>query len=183
MIRARGRPRKPNQNPVLDFRSVQDDAWYTVDKPVYCKPNGTLTVRFIEFPDKDDDEVFSVEDFKTVKELDEFVNRFRPACVQLQDKECYDMRRGSYVCALLEDGDEEHKFYNGVIESIERELHTRKGGEEICSCIYVVGWLEGPRENCTQQMGLKRICKLQPGSPLFDPALASFVKMARAQLT
>ncbi|KAI3897979.1 hypothetical protein MKW92_038430 [Papaver armeniacum] len=171
MIRARGRPRKPNQNPVLDFRSVQDDAWYTIEN------------QFMDFPDKDDDEVFHVGDFKTGKELDELFNRFRPACVQLQDKECYDMRRESYVCALREEGEEEQKFYGIHLILYERELHTRKGGEESCSCIYVVGWLEGPGRNCTEQMGLRRICKLQLASPLFDPALASFVKMKRAQLT
>ncbi|KAI3839396.1 hypothetical protein MKX03_032678 [Papaver bracteatum] len=179
----RGRPRKFNQNPVLDFRSITDNAWYTVDRLVFCKKNNTLTIRFMGFDNRDDDEELSVEDFKTLKELDEFVDRFRSACVQLQDGECYDMRRGSYVCAVFDPSEENHKFYDGVIESIEREPHRREGGEACCSCIYVVGWLEGPNARCTEQMGIKRIYKLQPGSPLFDQALACFVKMARAQLT
>ncbi|KAI3915209.1 hypothetical protein MKX01_035468 [Papaver californicum] len=176
-----GRPRKLNQNPLLDFRSIHDDAWFTVGKLVLSKRNTILTVRFAEF-DEDEDEDFNVKDFKTVKELDEFVNRFRPACVQLQDEECGDLSRGSNVCALLEEGEKDHKFYNGVVESVHREPHTRKGGEESCSCTFVVGWLEGPRENCTEQVGLERLCKLQPGSPLFDHALLHFTKKSRAQL-
>ncbi|RZC88705.1 hypothetical protein C5167_031080 [Papaver somniferum] len=121
----RGRPRKFNQNPVLDFRSITDNAWYTVDRLVFCKKNNTLTVRFMGFDNKDDDEELSVEDFKTLKELDEFVDRFRPACVQLQDGECYDMRRGSYVCAVFDPSEENHKFYNAVIES---SFHGGGGG-------------------------------------------------------
>ncbi|KAI3942204.1 hypothetical protein MKW98_003803 [Papaver atlanticum] len=172
---------KPNHNPLLDFRSTHDDAWYSVGKLVLSKRNTILTVKFADF-DEDKDEGFSVDEFKTVEELDDFVNRFRPACVQLQDEECYDWRRGSNVCALLVQDDEEHKFYNGVIESIDREPHTQKGGEESCSCASVVGWLEGPNANCTEQMGIERMCKLQPGSSLFDQALVCFVKMSRAQL-
>ncbi|KAI3921346.1 hypothetical protein MKW92_009950 [Papaver armeniacum] len=167
----------PNQNPLLDFRSTHDDAWYSVGKLVLSKRNTILTVKFADF-DEDKDEGFNVNEFKTVKELDDFVNRFRPACIQLQDEECYDLRRGSNVCALLEQGDEEHKFYNGI----DREPHTQKGGEESCSCAFVVGWLEGPNANCTEQMGIECMCKLQPGSPLFDQALVCFVKMSRRQL-
>ncbi|XP_026416068.1 uncharacterized protein LOC113311445 [Papaver somniferum] len=108
---------RPNQNPLLDFRSTHDDAWYSVVKLVLSKRNTILTVKFANF-DEDKDEGFSVDEFKTVKELDDFVNRFRPACVLLQDEDCYDLRRGSDVCALIVQGDEEHKFYNGVIESV-----------------------------------------------------------------
>ncbi|KAI3885767.1 hypothetical protein MKW92_003591 [Papaver armeniacum] len=172
---------KTNQNQQLDFRSIYDDAWYTVDRLVLSKQNTVLTVKFFEF-DEDDDEMFNVKDFKTANELDQFLNRFRPACLQVQDGECYDMRRGSDVCAVLEQSENEHKFYNGVIESIEREPHTRKGGEERCSCIYVVGWLEGPNAWCTEQMGINRICKLQQGSPLFDYSLTCFMKRSRQHL-
>ncbi|XP_026436319.1 uncharacterized protein LOC113334188 [Papaver somniferum] len=172
---------KTDQNQQLDFRSIYDDAWYTVDRLVLSKQNTVLTVKFFEF-DEDDDEMFNVKDYKTVNELDQFLNRFRPACLQVQDGECYDMRRGSDVCALLEQGEDDQKFYNGVIESIEREPHTRKGGEERCSSILVVGWLEGPNAWCTEQMGIKRICKLQPGSPLFDYSLACFMKRSRQHL-
>ncbi|KAI3839381.1 hypothetical protein MKX03_032663 [Papaver bracteatum] len=172
---------KTNQNQLLDFRSIHDDAWYTVDRLVLSKQSTVLTVKFSGF-DEEDDEKFNIKDFKSVNELDQFLNRFRPACVQVQDGECYDLRRGSGVCAVLEESENDHKFYNGVIESIEREPHTRKGGEDSCSCIFVVGWLEGPNAKCTEQMGIKRICRLQPGSPLFDYALACFMKMSRKHL-
>ncbi|XP_026423491.1 uncharacterized protein LOC113319452 [Papaver somniferum] len=174
-----GLPRKTKRN--LDFRSTKDDAWYTVGKVSLSKAKNILTVRYAGF-DKEDDEKFSAKGFKTVKELDDFLNRFRPACVQLQDEECSDVSRGLMVCALLDQGDEDKKFYDGVIESINRKRHKRKGGAESCACAFVVGWLEGPGENGIQQMGIEGICRLQPGSPLFDPALAYFVKVSREQL-
>ncbi|KAI3841643.1 hypothetical protein MKX03_027504 [Papaver bracteatum] len=174
-----GLPKKTNRN--LDFRSTKDEAWYTVGKVSISKTKNILTVRFAGF-DKEDDEKFSVKDFKTVKELDDFLNRFRPACVQLQDKDCAALSRGFEVCALLDLGEEDKKFYDGKIESISRKRHRRKGGVETCSCAFVVGWSEGPKASSTQQMGIEGICKLEQGSPLFDQALAYFVKMSSKQL-
>ncbi|RZC48534.1 hypothetical protein C5167_016963 [Papaver somniferum] len=177
-----GRPcRKPNQNPLLDFRSIHDDAWYTVDTLVLSNQDTSLTVRFNDF-DEDNDEEFNVKHFKTAKELDDFIKRFRPACVQLQDEECKNVKRFWFVCALLQHGEDDHKFYNAFIESIHHEPHTRRGGEESCLCAFVVCWLEGPKAGETEQMPLERICKVQLGSPLFDHALACFVEMSRAQL-
>ncbi|KAI3942706.1 hypothetical protein MKW92_029045 [Papaver armeniacum] len=172
-------PRKTNQN--LDFRSTKDNAWYTVGKMILNKTKNILTVRFAEFG-KEDDEKFNVKDFNTVEELDNFLNRFRPACLQLQDQECADVSRGLKVCAMFDQGDEDQKFYDGVIESIDRKRHKRRGGAESCACAFVVGWLEGPGENSIQQMGIERICRVQPGSPLFDQALAYFMKVSREQL-
>ncbi|XP_026436117.1 uncharacterized protein LOC113333980 isoform X2 [Papaver somniferum] len=111
-----GKTSQKIQKPLLDFRSIKDDAWYTVDRLVLSKQNTLLTVKFSGFGEEDD-EKFNVKDFKTVNELDQFLNRFRPACLQVQDGECYDLRRGSDVCAVLEEGEDDHKFYNGVIES------------------------------------------------------------------
>ncbi|MCL7045658.1 hypothetical protein MKW94_017497, partial [Papaver nudicaule] len=174
-------PRKPNQNPLLDFRSIRDDAWYTVSKLAFNKRNGCLTVRFLGFG-AEDDEKFYVRDFKSLKELDDLVSRFRPACVQLQDEECKDLKRLALVCALLEESEQDRRFYNGFIESIHRAPHSLNGSEESCSCEYVVGWLEGPKTGETEQMRLDRICKIQPGSPLFNQTLASFVNMSQAQI-
>ncbi|MCL7047747.1 hypothetical protein MKW94_024485, partial [Papaver nudicaule] len=174
-------PKKPNQNPLLDFRSIRDDAWYTVGRLIFSKRNGSLTVRFLEFG-ASDDEKFNIRDFKSLKELDDFVSRFRPACVQIQDEECKNLKRLVYVCALLEESEQDRKFYNGYIESIHRAPHSHKGREEICSCEYVVGWLEGPKAKETEQMRLDRICKIPPGSALSDHALECFVNMSRAQI-
>ncbi|MCL7034566.1 hypothetical protein MKW94_007805 [Papaver nudicaule] len=172
---------EPNQDPLLDFRSTVDDAWYTVERLVLSKKNNTLTVKLLEFGDEDD-EKFNVRDFENAKELDLFIERFRPACVQLQDEDCKDVRRLWYVCALLEQGEDDQRFYNAFIESVHREPHTLKGEQEICSCAFVVGWLEGPKKGETEQMRLENICRIQRGSPLFDDGLANFVKMSRAQL-
>ncbi|KAI3963448.1 hypothetical protein MKW98_022870 [Papaver atlanticum] len=170
-------PKKSNQN--LDFRSTKDDAWYTVGKLSLEK--NILIVRFAGF-DKEDNEKFSAKDFKTLKELDDFLNRFRPACVQLQDEECPYLSRGYEVCALLDQGEEDKKFYNGIIESISSKRHRRIGGKVTCSCAFVVGWSEGPKASSTQQMGIEGICKIIQGSPLFHRALDCFMKMSSKQL-
>ncbi|RZC79876.1 hypothetical protein C5167_042451 [Papaver somniferum] len=157
-----GLPKKTNRN--LDFRSTKDEAWYTVGKVSISKTKNILTVRFAGF-DKEDDEKFN---------FDQLVFSCKINCAALS--------RGFEVCALLDLGEEDKKFYDGKIESISRKRHRRKGGEETCSCAFVVGWSEGPKARSTQQMGIESICKLEQGSPLFDHALAYFVKMPSKQL-
>ncbi|KAI3916086.1 hypothetical protein MKW98_004527 [Papaver atlanticum] len=150
------RPRKPNQNALLDFRPIHDDAWYTVDTLVISKEDTTLTVRFNDF-DEDNDEEFNMI----------FINRFRPACVQLQDEECKNAKRFWFVCALLQQGEDDHKFYIAFIESVTCLTYRFIS----CSCAFLVCWLEGPKDGKTEQMQLERICKVQLGYPLFDHAL------------
>ncbi|KAI3841645.1 hypothetical protein MKX03_027506 [Papaver bracteatum] len=169
-------PKKINQN--LDFRSTKDNVWYTVGKLSLEK--NILIVRFAGFNKKDNDK-FSAKDFKTFKELDDFLNRFRPACLQLQDEECPDLGSGYEVCALLDQG-EDKKIYNGIIESVIPKRHRRKGRKVTCSCAFVVGWSEGPKASSTQQMGIEGLRKIIHGSPLFHRALDCFMKMSSKQL-
>ncbi|KAI3939311.1 hypothetical protein MKW98_022179 [Papaver atlanticum] len=171
---------KNQQPPLLDFRSFSDDSWYTI-RPLVLD-NETLVVKYWDFTEEENDEYYFVQDFKTLEQVENFKKRFRPACVQLQDKECKDVKLMMNVCASFIQGDEDIKFYNGVIDSVDRKPHSREGKKEICHCSFVVAWLHGPRAGTKESMGIERICKLIPGTPLIDFKLADFLSMSEAPL-
>ncbi|MCL7037171.1 hypothetical protein MKW94_013775, partial [Papaver nudicaule] len=175
--------REKNQKPLLDFLSKSDDSWYTIRPLVLDSYKETLIVKYWDFAE-DFDECFFVHSLKTLEELEDFKKRFRPACVQLQDKECKDVQTMMNVCCSFIQGDEEEvKFYNGVIDSISRKPHAREGRRQICECSFVVAWLHGPMAGTKESMGIERICKLKSGTPLVvDRKLADFVSMVEAQL-
>ncbi|KAI3840723.1 hypothetical protein MKX03_010967 [Papaver bracteatum] len=160
----------------LDFHSVVDDAWYTVQELVLDKEKHTLIIRFTDLA-SEEEEVFNGEKIKTAKELDQFLKRFRPACVQLQDDECAGVRPALQVCALLK-GKEDEKFYNGLIFFVDRVPHKQYD----CFCKFKVLWTDGPNVGSFETMGIERVCRRKKGSPLLDPALRSFVEMSRAHL-
>ncbi|XP_026383581.1 uncharacterized protein LOC113279084 [Papaver somniferum] len=157
----------------LDFCSVVDNAWYTVQELVLDKVKHTLTIRFTDLA-SEEEEVFNGEKIKTAEELDGFLKRFRPACVQLQDDDCGRMGPGSQVCALLK-GKQDEKFYNGLIYiglKVDRKPHK----QDDCFCKFKVLWTDGPKVGSFETMGMERVCRRKKGSPLFDPALRSFVR-------
>ncbi|KAI3929465.1 hypothetical protein MKW92_050488 [Papaver armeniacum] len=163
---------------LLDFRSVVDNAWYTVQELVLDEEKHTLTIRFTDLAsEEEEEEVFNGEKIKTAKELDRFLKRFRPACVQLQDDECAGVRPALQVCALLKDKQDE-KFYNGLIFFVDRVPHN----QDDCFCKFKVLWTDGPKVGSFETMGIERVCRRQKGSALFDPALRSFVEISRAHL-
>ncbi|KAI3976116.1 hypothetical protein MKX01_006632 [Papaver californicum] len=172
--------REKNQKPLLDFRSFSDDSWYTIRPLVLDKE--TLVVNYWDFTEEETDEYYFVQDFTTLEQVENFKMRFRPACLQLQDKECKDVKMMMNVCSSFVQGDEDIKFYNGVIDSINRKPHPREGRKEICQCSFVIAWLHGPMAGTKESMGIERICKLISGTPLIDLKLANFLSMSEAQL-
>ncbi|KAI3870690.1 hypothetical protein MKW92_016845 [Papaver armeniacum] len=174
-----GSGEKNQKPPLLDFRSFSDDSWYTI-RPLVLD-NETLVVKYWDFTEEENDEYYFVQDFKTLEQVENFKKRFRPACVQLQDKECKDVKVMMNVCSSFIQGDEDIKFYNGVIDSKENLTHVKEK-KEICHCSFVVAWLHGPRTGTKESMGIERICKLIPGTPLIDLKLADFLSMSEAPL-
>ncbi|MCL7029147.1 hypothetical protein MKW94_005220 [Papaver nudicaule] len=168
--------RKNNQKTLLDFRSPDDNCWYSMLPSVL--ENKTLVLKYLDFPD----ESYSVENFKTQEAVEDFKKRFRPACVQLQDRQCKDVELGMGVCCSFikgSGGDKEVKFYNGVIDSVDRKKH--QGMKKTCRCSFEINWLEGPKAGSKETMGIARICKLETGTPLIDLKLADFLGMLEAQ--
>ncbi|OVA19762.1 Indole-3-glycerol phosphate synthase [Macleaya cordata] len=163
--------------PILDFRST-DDAWYTI---LLALENETLTVKYVGFSEEYNEE-YNAGDFKNLKQVEFFEEKFRPASVQLQDTECWMLVTGMTVSASYVYSEFDLKFYNAVIDSITYKAHKFDEGEEECRCSFVVSWLHGPMVGSKESIRIEHICKLTSGSAQIDPTLASFLKMSREKL-
>lgn len=65
------------------------------------------------------DEVFDAGDFKSKKEVDELVRRFRSVSPQMQDNECGSLNEGMVVCVGCNAfGGDDMLFYDAVIEAV-----------------------------------------------------------------
>ncbi|KAF8412631.1 hypothetical protein HHK36_000600 [Tetracentron sinense] len=178
-------PRNPNSGdtpaeiPIssLDFLS-SDDAWYSVQ---LLLDNDTLTVKYCNFSDVFN-ERFKVGDFKSLEEVEDFKERFRPTSVQLQDHECSKVIEGMTVCASHVFGENDIRFYDAVIETVQFKEHSYVEGEEVCSCTFVVFWEHGPNAGNLTSIHIEHICLIQSGNAQIDPTLASFLKTSGEKL-
>ncbi|XP_059663941.1 uncharacterized protein LOC132309671 [Cornus florida] len=98
----------------LEFRSTADDAWYIVQVVLQTE---TFVVKFSEFPESIDKRV-SAADFQTLQAVHDFVRRFRPFSVQLQDNQCSKIVKGLTVCAPFKFKHHDIRFYDAVVESV-----------------------------------------------------------------
>ncbi|KAK2647932.1 hypothetical protein Ddye_015421 [Dipteronia dyeriana] len=104
-----------NGDEELEFRSLVEDAWYSV-RVAFDGRAGKLILRYCNFPDEKDS-VFEAGKFFTFEELDDFASRFRPVPVQLQDSQCRDVvADGRLVCASHAFTDNDVLFYDAVVE-------------------------------------------------------------------
>lgn len=117
---------KPPSTKELDFRDLEDDAWYTVSirlenagEILVGQDEGLhLRVMYSDFDDWEDRR-YGAEYFEGVSDLDEFAKRFRLASPQLQDSECWKVVEGVVVCASYpfeENGS--LKFYDAIVKSV-----------------------------------------------------------------
>lgn len=108
----------------LEFRNTEDDAWYTARVDVSLgnvDEETNLTVKFEGFTDGSDFK-FSVGQFRTVAEVDEFVKRFRPLSEQFQDRECLKVTEGTRVCAALSCYGDDLRYFDAVVEAVNQAL-------------------------------------------------------------
>lgn len=59
--------------------------------------------------------------------------------------------------------------------------HSFKDGDELCNCDFILRWLHGPNAGNITVGELKDICTIQ-SKPEVDPAVTSFLQMARERL-
>ncbi|XP_062152978.1 uncharacterized protein LOC133861253 isoform X2 [Alnus glutinosa] len=160
---------------VLEFRSAGDDAWYSARVGLEGE---VLRVKYLGFSE-DDDEVFRASDFKSRREVDEFKDRFRAVSVQVQDSDCSEVVTGDRVCASFSFHDNDVRFYDAVVDGVERREHAQKqGGEEECSCVFILSWLHGPNAENLTATAIENICQVQSTAPI-DPKVTSFLEVAR----
>lgn len=98
----------------VEFRSLSDDAWYSVCTVL---DGEKLTLKYQNFSD-DDDSIFEVKNFKTLEELERLEDRFRPISAQLQDNECHKVVGGVVVCASHSFDGSDNRFYDAVVDDV-----------------------------------------------------------------
>ncbi|XP_024026652.1 uncharacterized protein LOC21388354 isoform X2 [Morus notabilis] len=166
----------------LEFRSYGDDAWYSVR--VWAEGDSGdgehLRVRYCGFPDAHDN-VFRRDDFGELKKLDDFAARFRPISLQLQDSECSRAPTGLLVCASHYFRDDDVRFYDALVEAVDRAEHSFVKGEEECSCTFTLSWLHGPNVGNYTAENIGQICRVQFNEEI-DPTVASFIRAAREKI-
>lgn len=162
----------------LEFRSTVDDGWYS-GRIVLEDGGETLAVKLLDFPESND-ERFSVRDFKTVDDVDEFVGRFRPISEQLQDGECGRVQEGMRVCASRTFAVGDIRYYDAIVEAVHHEKHLF-GKEEECKCEFVLCWQHGPYEGIITNANIAHVCMIQPSAES-DSRLASFSKMVKKKI-
>lgn len=157
----------------LDYRSKKDDAWYT--SAVVLEDGKQLRVKFRDFVDSYFDEVFSIADFSTKSDLQEFIRRFRCASVPIEDNECSRVIADMVVCATYK-GDGSVRFFDAIVDAVHYKEHT----PEKCLCTYLLVWQHGPEEGNITANSIEDICLIMPGA--VDPKVTDFAKLVKEKL-
>ncbi|KAJ0582757.1 putative SAWADEE domain-containing protein [Helianthus annuus] len=100
----------------LEYRCSTDDAWYTC-AVVLDDVNRNLRVKFRDFVQSFYDEVFSVANFSTHSEIEQFLLRFRPVSKPVEDYECSGIIQGMLVCAIYRNKDEA-LYFDAVVDAV-----------------------------------------------------------------
>ncbi|KAL5708717.1 hypothetical protein ACHQM5_019483 [Ranunculus cassubicifolius] len=153
-----------------------DEAWYSVRLTLHGE---TLTVKYCDHSDQFDLH-FKAADFKDIKELEDFINKFRPLSVQLQDNQCHKVSKGQVVSAAYSVAPDDIRYHDAVVTDI--KLSDHKFIDEECTCTFVLYWLRGPNAGNTSDESIAKIMLLTPGNAETDPTFSSFLKICRKKL-
>lgn len=159
---------------IIDFRCIEDDAWYSV---VAASEEGgrVLRVMYTNFS-AEFDERFRDDQFESKQELEEFGMRFRNGSVQLQDWECRKVVKGMMATVAYVFGPSDRRFYNAIIDSVNAKVHPPDDGQ--CSCTFVALWQHGPLVGKRTSTSIENICLLQPENLKMDPTVTKFLDNA-----
>ncbi|KAM0072805.1 putative SAWADEE domain-containing protein [Helianthus debilis subsp. tardiflorus] len=158
----------------LEFRSVKDDAWYTC-AVVLDHGNHRLRVKLEGYSQSYFDEVFSIADFTTHREIEQFVQRFRPFSNPVQDYECSRIVQGVIVCAAYR-RHEEVRYFDAIVDAVRYKEHTA----EECLCSYLLCWQHGPSEGNVTKATIEDVCLLSHGD--INPKIIEFTNLMKQQL-
>ncbi|KAL5730202.1 hypothetical protein ACHQM5_003054 [Ranunculus cassubicifolius] len=153
-----------------------DEAWYSVRLILH---KNTLTAKYCDHSDMFDLH-FKASDFKDTKDLEDFIKKFRPLSVQLQDQHCHKVTKGMIVCASYVFAPDDVRFYDAVVTDV--KLGDHKFLSEECTCTFVLYWLRGPNAGTTSDASVAHIMLLQSGNAESDPTLSSFLEICRKKI-
>jgi hypothetical protein len=195
--------RRPRSLSLLDFRSPADGAWYGARVTVQRGALRVMYEEFLEEQDEwyDPAALAAASSSSAARDVAALRARFRTAALPLEDARCRDLRAGAPLCISCPLDDGLLKFYDAVLESVRPNLilehdassgveaaahagrtdaqvvpaaHGIVDGEERCACRFTVRWTDGPRAGSREEVGVERICCVQP-SPVQDPVLIEFL--------
>ncbi|KAI3509660.1 hypothetical protein L1887_25109 [Cichorium endivia] len=155
----------------LDYRS-KDDAWYT--SGVILEDGQRLRVKLEGFGSSYD-EVFSIANFSTHHEIEEFLRRFRPVSVPVELGECSSVIQGMLICAKYTN-DGSLRYFDAIVDAVYHKEHT----PEKCLCNFLLFWQHGPDDGNITAGSIDDICHIMSG-PL-DHRVTYFVKLVREKL-
>ncbi|XP_023752138.1 uncharacterized protein LOC111900487 [Lactuca sativa] len=158
----------------LDYRSKNDDAWYT--SGVVLENGKRLRVKLEDFKSGDADEVFSMGNFSKHDELEEFLRRFRPVSVPVEENECSTVVEGMTVCATYK-GDGSVRYFDAIVDGVCYKEHK----PEKCVCTYLLCWKHGPGEGTVTAENIVDVCFIKSGAP--DPRVTDFAKLVMEKLS
>ncbi|XP_048546661.1 uncharacterized protein LOC125525701 [Triticum urartu] len=161
--------------PRMEYRARSDEAWYGARVVVQ---DGWLRVMFENFPEDADEWYNPGADLASPGDVDALRARFRRACLALDDAHCGDLRPGDQLCLACDMHGGEIKYYDAVLEAVEKAPHGTVDGEERCACRFTARWTEGPRRGCSDKVGVEVVCCVQE-SPIQDPVLTEFLDHVR----
>lgn len=165
----------PPVGPPLEFRNAaDDDAWYSVNLVLQGE---TLVIKYREFP-ADPDEEFHAGDVTTAEEIAALRKRFRSLSKQLEASDCRVVDEGMRVCALRVFAEDDHRYYDAIVEAVKHDEHTIVNEVENCSCSFVLSWLHGPEAGTLTSARVEDLCPVRSCAQL-DPRLACFLEIAK----
>ncbi|KAJ6334296.1 hypothetical protein OIU78_011234 [Salix suchowensis] len=136
----------------VEFRSLADDAWYSVCTVL---DGEKLTLKYQNFSD-DDDSIF-------------------------EDNECHKVVGGVVVCVSHSFDGSDNRFYDATVDDVVRKEHSFDQGGEMCLCTYIVIMQHGPVAGCLVNKTIESLCLVQSYACL-DPNLQLFLKMVKERL-
>ncbi|KAI3695356.1 hypothetical protein L1987_78352 [Smallanthus sonchifolius] len=142
----------------LEYRSKKDETWYTCG--VVLEDGKQLCVMFKDFIQSYFDEVYSIADFWTHHEIEQFLKRFRPVSGMIEDNECSRVIEGMKVCAMYK-GADEVLYFDAIVDAVHHKEHT----PEKCLCTYLLFWQHGPGVSFQSQVFGSVGCRRERSCP------------------
>uniref|UniRef100_M8CIZ7 SAWADEE domain-containing protein n=1 Tax=Aegilops tauschii TaxID=37682 RepID=M8CIZ7_AEGTA len=133
-------PRRPP--PRMEYRARSDEAWYGARLVVQ---DGSLRVMFEDFLE-DADEWYHPDapELASPRAVDALRARFRRSCPALDDARCGHLRPGDQLCLACDMHGGEIKYYDAVLEAVEKAPHRTVDREERCACRFTESPIQDP---------------------------------------